>query len=89
MRPFYGYIFVLVIYKSKLDMSKRKTSMGIDDVMNDINAWLGDEAEDDLHEVVGDENEEIDPSEKNMLEDEIDLEVESLAPRIVIYLENS
>ena len=62
-------------------MSKRKTSMGIDDVMNDINAWLGeesdDEAEDDLHEVVGDENEEIDPSEKNMLEDEIDLEVES------------
>ena len=62
-------------------MFKRKTSMGIDDVMNDINAWLGeesdDEAEDDLHEVVGDENEEIDPSEKNMLEDEIDLEVES------------
>lgn len=81
MRPFYVYIFVIVIYKSKLDMSKRKTSMGIDDVMNDINAWLGeesdDEAEDDLHEVVGDENEEIDPSEKNMLEDEIDLEVES------------
>ena len=68
MRPFYVYIFVIVIYKSKLDMSKRKTSMGIDDVMNDINAWLGeesdDEAEDDLHEVVGDENEEIDPSEK-------------------------
>ena len=62
-------------------MSKRKTSMGIDDVMNDINAWLGeesdDEAEDDLHEVVDDENEEIDPSEKNMLEDEIDLEVKS------------
>ena len=62
-------------------MSKRKSSMGIDDVMNDINAWLGeesdDEAEDDLLEVVGDENEEIDPSEKNILEDEIDLEVES------------
>ena len=81
MRPFYVYIFVIVIYKSKLDMSKRKTSMDIDDVMNDINAWLGEEsdygAEDDLHEVVGDENEEIDPSEKNILEDEIDLEVES------------
>ena len=62
-------------------MSKRKTSMGIDDIMNDINAWLGeesdDEAEDDLHQVVGDENEEIDPSEKNMLEDDNDLEVES------------
>ena len=53
--------------------------MGIDDVMNDINAWLGeesvDQSEDDLHEVVGDENEEIDPCEKNTLEDEIDLEV--------------
>ena len=81
MRPFHVYIFVIVIYKGKLDMSKRKTSMDIDDVMNHINAWLGeesdDEAEDDLHEVVGDENEEIDPSEKNMLEDEINLEVES------------
>ena len=81
MRPFYVYLFVIVIYKSKLDMSKRKTSMGIDHVMNDINAWLGeesdDEAEDDLHKVAGDENEEIDPSEKNMLEDEIDLKVES------------
>ena len=59
-------------------MSKTKTSMGIDDVMNDISSWLGeesdDEAEDDLPEVVGDENEEID--EKIMLEDEIDLEVE-------------
>ena len=81
MGPFYVYIFVTVKCKSKLDISKRKTSMGIDDVMNDINAWLGeesdDEAEDDLHEVVGDENEEIGPSEKKMLEDEIDLEVES------------
>ena len=42
--------------------------MGIDDVINDINAWLGEESdgevEDDLHEVVGDENEEIDPHEK-------------------------
>ena len=38
MRPFYVYMFVIVIYKSKLAMSKRKTSMGIDDVMNDINA---------------------------------------------------
>ena len=38
MRPFYVYIFVIVIYKSKLDMSKRKSSRGIDDVMNDINA---------------------------------------------------
>ena len=62
-------------------MPKRKNLMGIDDVMNDISAWLGeesdDEAKDDLHEVVGDKNEEIDPSEKTMLEDEIDLEVES------------
>ena len=33
MWPFYVYIFVIVIYKSKLDMSKRKTLMGIDDVM--------------------------------------------------------
>ena len=82
MRPFYFiHIFVIIIYKSKLDISKRKTSMGIVDVMSDINFGLGgesdDKAEDDLHEVVGDENEEIDPSEKNMLEDEINLEVES------------
>ena len=43
MRPFYVYIFVIVIYKSKLDTSKRKPLIGIDDVMNDINAWLGEE----------------------------------------------
>ena len=38
-------------------MSKRKSSMDIDDVMNDINKWLDDsydEAEDDLNEVNGD-----------------------------------
>ena len=46
-------------------MSKRKSSMDIDDVMNDINKWLeysDDEAEDSLNEVNGDEeNEEILP----------------------------
>ena len=48
-------------------MSKRKSSLDINDVMNDINKWLhdsDDEAEDDLNEVNGDEeNEEILPSE--------------------------
>ena len=42
-------------------MSKRKSSIDIDDVMNDINKWLhnsGDEAEDDLNEVNGDEENE-------------------------------
>ena len=85
MRPFNVYMFVVVIYKSKLDMSKRKTSVDIDDVMNDINAWVREEsdveAESDLHEVVGDENEKIDPSAKNMLEDDIDLEAESYSPQ--------
>ena len=55
--------------------------MGIDDVVNDINAWLGEQSddivEDDLHEIVGDKNEGIDPSEKYMLKDEIHLGVES------------
>ena len=64
----YIYIHFMYIYKSKLDMSKRKTSICMDDVMNDINAWLGEEsddaAEDDFHEVVGDDNEKMDPSEK-------------------------
>ena len=50
-------------------MSKRKSSIDIDDVMNDIDKWLSDsndEAEDDLNEVIGDEkNEEIFPSEQN------------------------
>ena len=59
-------------------MSKRKSSMDIDDVMNDINKWLNDsydEAEDDLNEVNGDEeNEEILPSEQNASEDEIDFD---------------
>ena len=48
-------------------MSKRKSSLDINDVMNDVNKWLhdsDDEAEDDLNEVNGDEeNEEILPSE--------------------------
>ena len=52
--------------------------MDIDDVMNDINKWLNDsydEAEDDLNEVNGDEeNEEILPSEQNASEDEIDFD---------------
>ena len=68
MRPFYVNIFVIFIYKSKLDMSKRKTSICMDDFMNDINDWLGEEsdnaAEDDFHEVVGDDNEKKNPSEK-------------------------
>ena len=59
-------------------MSKRKSSMDIDDVMNDINKWLDDsddEAEDDLNEVNGDEeNEEILPSEQNASEDQIDFD---------------
>ena len=41
--------------KTKVKMSKRKMSMDIDDVINDINAWLVDEEdvsmEDDLHEL--------------------------------------
>ena len=59
-------------------MSKRKSSMDIDDVMNDINKWLDDsddEARDHLNEVNGDEeNEEILPSEQNASEDEIDFD---------------
>ena len=50
--------------------------MDIDDVINDVNKRLddsGDEAEDDLNEVNGDEeNEEIPPSEQNASEDETD-----------------
>ena len=50
-------------------MSKRKSSIDIDGVVNDIDKWLGDsndEAEDDLNEVNGDkENEEIFPTEQN------------------------
>ena len=57
-------------------MSKRKSSVDIDDVINDVNKRLddsGDEAEDDLNEVNGDEeNEEIPPSEQNPSEDETD-----------------
>ena len=48
-------------------MSKRKSTMDIDNVVNDINKWLDDsddEAEDNLNEVKGtEENEEILPSE--------------------------
>ena len=51
-------------------MSKRKSSMDIDDVRNDINKWLDDsddEVEGDLNEVNGDEeNEEILSSERNV-----------------------
>ena len=42
-------------------MPKRKSSMDIDDVMNDINKWLedsDDEAEDDLNLVNGHEENE-------------------------------
>ena len=60
-------------------MSKRKSTMDIDDVVNDINKWLDDsddEAEDDLNEVKrAEENEEILPSEQNTSEDEIDFEI--------------
>ena len=60
-------------------MSKRKSTMDIDDVVNDINKWLDDsddEAEDYLNEVKGDEeNEEILPSEQNTSEDETDFEM--------------
>ena len=60
-------------------MSKRKSTMDIDDVVNDINKWLDDsddEAEGDLNEVKGaEENEEILPSEQNTSEDEIDFEI--------------
>ena len=59
-------------------MSKKKSSMDIDDVMNDINKWLDDsddEAEGDLNLVNGhEENEEILPSEQNASENEIDFE---------------
>ena len=59
-------------------MSKRKPSMDIDNVMNDINKWfddLNDEAEDDLNEKNGDEeNEQIFPSKKNASVDEIDFD---------------
>ena len=60
-------------------MSKRKSTMDIDNVVNDINKWLDDsddEAEDNLNEVKGtEENEEILPSEQNTSEDEIDFEI--------------
>ena len=50
-------------------MSKRKSSMDIDDVKNDINNRLDDsddEAEGDLNLINGhEENEEILPSEQN------------------------
>ena len=59
-------------------MSKRKSSIDIADVINDINKWLDDsddKAENDLNEVNGDgENEEIPPSEQNTSEDEIDFD---------------
>ena len=59
-------------------MSKRKSSMDIDDVMNDINKWLDDsddKAGDDSNEVNGNEaNEEILPSEQNASEDETDFD---------------
>ena len=59
-------------------MSKRQSSMDIDDVMKDIDKLLDnsdDEAEDDLNEVNGDkENEEILTREQNASEDEIDFD---------------
>ena len=58
-------------------MSKRKSSMDIDDVRNDINKQLDDsddEAEDNLNEVNGDEKNEIHPSEQHALEDETDFD---------------
>ena len=59
-------------------MSKKKSSLNINDVMNDINKWLDDsddQAEDDLNEVNGDKkNKEILPSEQNASEDEIDFD---------------
>ena len=59
-------------------MSKRKSSMDIDDVMNRIKKWIDDsddEVEVDLNEVNGDEEtEEILPSELNALEDGIDFD---------------
>ena len=65
-------------------MSKRKSSMDIDDVMNDKNKWPNDsddEAEDDLNEVNEDEeNDEILPSEQNVSEDEIDFDCDDFGP---------
>ena len=59
-------------------MSKRKSSMDIDDVMNRIKKWIDDsddEVEADLNEVNGDEEtEEILPSELNALEDHIEFD---------------
>ena len=59
-------------------MSKRKSSMDIDDVMNRIKKWIDDsddEVEADLNEVNGDEEtEEILPSELNALEGDIDFD---------------
>ena len=48
-------------------MSKRKSSMDIHDIMNDVNMWLDNsdlEAEDDLNEVNGDEEHEKNPSKR-------------------------
>ena len=76
-------------------MSKRKSSMDIDDVMNDINKWLedsDDETEDDLNEANGDENEneEILPSGQNASEDELILIVMILVLlKIDLSTENS
>ena len=62
-------------------MSKRKTSMGIDDVMNDINTWLGEESDDEAEmismKLLVIKMKKLILVKKNILEDEIDLEVES------------
>ena len=61
-------------------MSKRQSSMDIHDIMNDINMWLDNsdvEAEDNLNEVNGDEeNEKILQSEQNPSKHETDFDCE-------------
>ena len=67
-----------VLDKIRVAMSKRKPSMDIHDVMNDINKWLDNsdvEAEGDLHEVNGDEeNGKNLQSEKNASKHETDFD---------------
>ena len=60
-----------LIKKQKVKMLKRRLSMDIDDVRNDINAWLVDEDDDsmenDFSELVGDHTKE------DIIEDERDV----------------
>ena len=72
-----------LIKKQKVKMLKRRLSMDIDDVRNDINAWLVDEDDDsmenDFSELVGETDDEddrhkiADHTKEDIIEDERDV----------------